>query len=334
MDRARVAVPCRDAPILRLPDGEAQDARRGHRGRVHRPRDGGESRPSRLRRHPRRDARPDPGAARPGDGARRGGLRGAARPAPGAQRRGVRVQAGRKRIARGSNEIGQGVPGGHRDPLSRRAAGHRAGEGGRPRDRGARRDPRRRSDAHEQPGHLCRRRRHRGQGLRHGPVEPHRAGRAGKPPGTHRGRCDRRARLALPGHPGHLDHRALRRGGGLDRRQRKDAQPDRRQGFREGLPLPEFPRGVLPRGEAHRDEGPLPEIRRTPPRRAGARRGQRGQAHQRARRGDPDGRNDLRSRGSRALLFAPVRKREGPRQLRGDGRSRRPARRHADHSLG
>ena len=36
----------------------------------------------------------------------------------------------------------------------------------------------------------------------------------------------------------------------------------------------------------------------------------------------------------RAVLFAPVRKREGSRQLRGDDRSRRPARRHADQPLG
>jgi NADPH-dependent 2,4-dienoyl-CoA reductase/sulfur reductase-like enzyme len=76
------------------------------------------------------------------------------------------------------------------------------------------------------------------------------------------------------------------------------------------------------------------EIRRTPSRRAGAGRGQRGQAHQRPRRGHPDGCNDLRPRGSGAVLFAPVRKREGPRQLRGDGRSRCPARRHADQPLG
>ena len=51
--------------------------------------------------------------------------------------------------------------------------------------------------------------------------------------------------------------------------------------------------GYYPGAQADRDEGPLPEIRRTPPRRAGARRGQRGQAHQRARHGDPDGRDDL-----------------------------------------
>ncbi len=85
VDRARVAVPRRNGQILRLPDGEAQDAGGGHRGRVHRPRDGGEPRSSRVRRHPRRDARPGPGAARSGNGAHRGGLRGAAWHPPGAQ---------------------------------------------------------------------------------------------------------------------------------------------------------------------------------------------------------------------------------------------------------
>jgi NADPH-dependent 2,4-dienoyl-CoA reductase/sulfur reductase-like enzyme len=46
--REWLAVPRRDGQILRLPDGEAQDARGGHRGRVHRPRDGGEPRSSRV----------------------------------------------------------------------------------------------------------------------------------------------------------------------------------------------------------------------------------------------------------------------------------------------
>ena len=49
------------------------------------------------------------------------------------------------------------------------------------------------------------------QGLRHRRVEPDRARRAGEPAGPHRGRGDRRARLALPRHPGHRDRRALRR---------------------------------------------------------------------------------------------------------------------------
>ena len=85
VDRTRVLVPLRDAQVLGLPDGEAQDPCGGHRGRVHRPRDGGEPRASRVRRHPRRDGRSGPGAARSGNGAHRRGLRGAAWHPPGAQ---------------------------------------------------------------------------------------------------------------------------------------------------------------------------------------------------------------------------------------------------------
>ena len=44
----------------------------------------------------------------------------------------------------------------------------------------------------------------------------------------------------------------------------------RRHRLRENLPLPEFARGILPRREADRDEGHLPQVRRTAPRRAGA----------------------------------------------------------------
>ena len=49
---------------------------------------------------------------------------------------------------------------------------------------------------------------------------------------------------------------------------------------------------------------------------------------------DPDGRDDLRSRGSRAVLCAPVRKRQGSGQLCRDGCSRCAAGRHAAQSLG
>ncbi len=71
-------------------------------------------------------------------------------------------------------------------------------------------------------------------------------------------------------------------------------------------------------------EGPLPQVRRALPRRAGARRGRagRGQADQRAGRGPPDGRDHLRPRGGGALLRAAVRQREGCGQLRRDGRRR------------
>ena len=85
-----------------------------------------------------------------------------------------------------------------------------AGEDGRDRARPARRHPRGRSHAHEQPGHFRRGRCHRGQGLRHRPVDAHSAGRAGQPPGPDRGRCDLRARFPLPRHAGHLDLQDVR----------------------------------------------------------------------------------------------------------------------------
>ena len=50
--------------------------------------------------------------------------------------------------------------------------------------------------------------------------------------------------------------------------------------------------------------------------------------------GAPDGRDRLRPRGSRALLRAPVRQREGPGQFRRDGGRRRAAGRHADQRTG
>ena len=50
--------------------------------------------------------------------------------------------------------------------------------------------------------------------------------------------------------------------------------------------------------------------------------------------GDPDGMYHLRSGRGRALLRAAVRKRQGPGQLRGDGRGGHPPRRHADRPLG
>ena len=56
--------------------------------------------------------------------------------------------------------------------------GDRAGEGGRPRDRPARRHPRRRAHADERPRHLRRRRRGRGEGLRDRPVDADSARRA------------------------------------------------------------------------------------------------------------------------------------------------------------
>ncbi len=122
--------------------------------------------------------------------------------------------------------------------------------------------------------------------------------------------------------------------GRLDRREREDARPPGRHRLREGLHLPELPRGVLPGRQADRDEGTLPEVRRARARRAGGRRGWRGQADQRHRPGDPDGGHRLRPRGVRALLRAALRQRQGPGQLRRDGRGRRASRRHAPDALG
>ena len=244
-------------------------------------------------------------------------------------------RAGRGRLARGADDVGQGAPGGHRHPRDRRAPGDGAREGGRPRDRPARRHPRRRAHAHERPRHLRRRRRGRGEGLRHRPVDAHPARRAGQPPGPDRGRRDRRPRLALPRHAGHVDLQDLR---GRDR-------PDGRQ--REGrsgrLGDTDFEKvylyqnshaGLLPGREDAGDQGAVPEVRRAPARRAGARRGRRGQADRRVRDGHPERADGLRPRGGRALLRAAVRQREGPGQLRRDGGRQPPARRHADRALG
>ena len=92
--------------------------------------------------------------------------------------------------------------------------------------------------------------------------------------------------------------------------------------------------GLLPGRQTDRDEGPLPQVRRTPARRPSRRRGRRRQADQHAGDGDPDGRHGVRPRGGRALLRAAVRQRQGPGQLRRHGRRRRAARRHAPRPLG
>ena len=55
VDRERLRVPHRNGQVRGLPDGEAQDARGGRRRRIHRPRDRGKPRPSRVRRDHCRD---------------------------------------------------------------------------------------------------------------------------------------------------------------------------------------------------------------------------------------------------------------------------------------
>ena len=113
----------------------------------------------------------------------------------------------------------------------------------------------------------------------------------------------------------------------------KNAAADRRRGLRKDLPVPEFPRRLLPRCETDRDEGPVPQIRRAPARRTGVGRGRRGQAHQRHGHPDPDERHSVRSRGIRTLLRAAVRQRQGPGELFGNGRGRRAQGRYAAHAL-
>ena len=81
-------------------------------------------------------------------------------------------------------------------------------------------------------------------------------------------------------------------------------------------------------------QGPLPEVRRAAARRTVAQRGRGGQTGRRVRDGHRDARDDPRPGGSRAVLRAAVRKREGPGELRRDGRRQSPLRRHAHRPLG
>ena len=89
----------------------------------------------------------------------------------------------------------------------------------------------------------------------------------------------------------------------------------RRPGLREGLPVPQFPRGILPGRQDVRVEAHFPEIRRTRPGGPGPWRGRTGggQADQRSRHGHSDESDHLRSRRNRAVLCAPVRQCKGSR---------------------
>ncbi len=64
--RAGNDLPDGDVQLFGHPGREADEARRRDRRRLHRTRDDGEPRPSRLRRDARGDARSDPGPPRPG----------------------------------------------------------------------------------------------------------------------------------------------------------------------------------------------------------------------------------------------------------------------------
>ena len=109
------------------------------------------------------------------------------------------------------------------------------------------------------------------QGLRHRPVDAHPARRPGQPAGTDRGGCHCRTRFAISRHAGDFDLPGLRSRHRPDRCQRENLGAARRHGLREDLPLPEFARRLLPRRQDDGDQGPVSEIRRTPPRCAGAR---------------------------------------------------------------
>ena len=211
-------------------DGDACQARRGGRRWLHRPGDGGKPDPSRAGRDAGRAAQSGHAPARSGNGAPGRALHGQARRPPRAQRRRGRLRAVRRWRAGSPHGFGQASAGGHRDPGDWRAPGDGAGQDGRHRDRPARRHPRRRADAHQRPRHLRRRRRGRGQGFRHRPMDADPAGRAGQSPGPDRGRSDRRARLPFPRHTGHLDLPDLRGRDRLDRRQRE--APERSSGTR------------------------------------------------------------------------------------------------------
>ena len=193
---------------------------------------------------------------RSGDGALRRAAPGEPRRPHPAERRRVRVRAGRRTgRSRCSTTSGRTLPadvvvlgiGVRPETELAEMAGVELGERGG--------IQRRRPDAHERPGHLRRRRRGREVGLHDRRVDAGRARRAGEPAGPHRGRRDRRARRAVPRHAGHGDRRPVRRRARVDRRQREDAPAARRRGLREGLPLPELARRVLPRRRADRDEG-------------------------------------------------------------------------------
>ena len=142
MARTRQRVPCRRQCLFRLP-GEASEGpgRRG-RGWVHRPGDGGEPCPSRVRGDASGDARSRAAADRSGECAHGRGAPQETRRTAGVERRCRWVQADRRWRARGGDQVRGGPSGRYRDPLARRAPRHRAGENGGAGTRGTGRHPR------------------------------------------------------------------------------------------------------------------------------------------------------------------------------------------------
>ena len=114
---------------------------------------------------------------------------GAARPI----RRGVRAD---RRWPRRPVEVGPTAAGPTGHPRRGRAPGEQAGGRCGPGSRASWRHPGQRTPSNQRPGHLCGRRRHRGQGLRYGRPDASAAGRSRQPPGPHR----RRQHLRSVGH--------------------------------------------------------------------------------------------------------------------------------------
>ena len=154
-----------------------------------------------------------------------------------------------------------------------------------------------------------------------GPVDADPARRAGQPAGPDRGRRDCRARLALPRHAGHVDLQDLRGRNRPDgRRARSRSRRPASTDFEKVYLYQNSHAGYYPGAKMlaikvlfRKSDGRLLG-------RAGARRGRRRQADRLVRDGHPDAGDHLRPGGGRAVLRAAVRQREGPGELRRDGR--------------
>ena len=170
----------------RVDQGVKQAVRRGRR--VHRPGTGRELRPTWHRDHGGRVAGPGSAAVRQGDDHAH-------------RSRSWRAKASRccsaslpKRSSRPPMAWSCGLKSGQRlacstgHPRRRRAPGEQAGGRCGPGSRASWRHPGQRTPSDQRPGHLCSRRRHRGQGLRDRRPDASAAGRTRQPPGPDRRR--------------------------------------------------------------------------------------------------------------------------------------------------
>ena len=173
------------------------------------------------------------------------------------------------------------------------------------------------------PRHLGGRRRGRGQGLRDRRVDPDR---------PLAGPANRQGRIAAD-----VDRRAATRAsaarrapsviGALRRHRRHAPAPARRllsgwarRTSRRSTCIPNSHAGYYPGAKTLGLKVLFRKSDGRAPRGAGARPGRGREADRRHRHGDPDGRDGVRPRGGGAVLRAAVRQRQGPGQLRGDGR--------------